>query len=205
VGAPRPAAAVILLREGTEGPEVLLVKRSPKARFMAATWVFPGGALEPEALAGAQDADAEDRAHREAAIRELREEAEVTLSASTDELVEFARWITPAQLSTRFDARFFLARLPAGARPRVDGEECVDLRWSRPADALEAARAGELTVAFPTIKHLEQLNAFATVDDLIDGFAGRPVSPVEPRVVISGGSAQIVLPGEPGYDEPPPG
>jgi 8-oxo-dGTP pyrophosphatase MutT (NUDIX family) len=192
---------VILVRDGEAGLEFLLVERSPRARFMAATWVFPGGAVGQEAVGSGEDDTTGDRAHRAAAVRELREEASVTLEGTEDELVEFARWITPAQLKIRFDARFFLARLPQAAEPRVDGEECVDLRWLTPQGALAQARAGELRVAFPTIKHLEQLSAFATVDALIESARASSVEPVEPRVRMDGKSAEILLPGEPGYDE----
>jgi 8-oxo-dGTP pyrophosphatase MutT (NUDIX family) len=195
---PRPAAAVILVRDGERGPEVLLLERSPDARFMPATWVFPGGAVE-EAVGG--DAGAGDRAHRAAAVRELREEAGVKLTDAEDELVEFARWITPAQLKIRFDARFFLARMPGGEEPCVDGEECVDCRWMTPRDALAEAHAGCLRIAFPTIKHLEQLGSFATVDDLIEHARALTILPVEPRVRIGEGVAEILLPGEPGYDD----
>jgi 8-oxo-dGTP pyrophosphatase MutT (NUDIX family) len=191
---------VILVRDGYGGLQVLLVKRSPHARFMAATWVFPGGALEKEA-AGAEDEQALDLAHRQAAVRELREEAGVVLAGPEEELVEFAHWITPAPLSVRFDARFFLARLPAGSEPQVDGEECVDLCWLRPREALARARAGKLRLAFPTVKQMEQLSAFASVDELIESARGRTVTAVEPRVRVRGGSPEILLPGEPGYDE----
>ena len=53
---------------------------------------------------------------------------------------------------------------------------------------------------FPTIKHLEQLDGFATADELLDYARGRDVQPVQPRVVVSGETARILLPGEPGYD-----
>ena len=39
----RQAASLILLRDGSEGPEVLLVQRNPEQRFMGGAWVFPGG------------------------------------------------------------------------------------------------------------------------------------------------------------------
>jgi 8-oxo-dGTP pyrophosphatase MutT (NUDIX family) len=198
---PRQAAGVIVVRDGEQGLEVMLLKRSPHASFMAGVWVFPGGALEQEAEAGGSDAAAEDSAHRAAAVRELREEAGLDLAGSEQLLVEFLRWITPAQLSIRFDARFYLARLPAGQKPQPDGEECVDLRWLRPREALALARNGELPLAFPTIKHLEQLSPYATVEELFEYSRGRAVLPIEPRARLSGDSAQILLPGEPGYDE----
>ena len=197
--APRRAAAVIVLREGARGPEVLLVRRSPHARFMADTWVFPGGALEAEVADARGDAEL-DRAHRAAAVRELREEAGITLAGAESELVEFAHWITPAQLSIRFDARFYLIRAPRDCEASVDGEECVEARWLAPSRALSAASARELQLAFPTLKQLEQLSTFSTVDELLEHARERSVAPVEPRLLLREGSAEIVLPGEPGFE-----
>jgi 8-oxo-dGTP pyrophosphatase MutT (NUDIX family) len=188
---PRQAASVILLRGASVDLEVLLVKRTPHARFMGGVWVFPGGAVD----AGEGDGD---EAHRVAAVRELREEAAIVLEGPA-ELVKFSRWITPAEVRIRFDTHFFLAELPPGQEPRVDGEECVDLGWFAPAAALEANAAGEIRLVFPTIKHLEQLSDFASVDSLMAYARGREVQPVQPRVLLEGEVARIVLPGEPGY------
>ncbi len=43
---PRPAAALIVAREGVSGPEFLLLERSAAARFMPGAYVFPGGAVD---------------------------------------------------------------------------------------------------------------------------------------------------------------
>jgi 8-oxo-dGTP pyrophosphatase MutT (NUDIX family) len=188
---PRQAASVILLRDGAEELEVLLVRRTPQARFMGGVWVFPGGAVD------AQEGDG-DGAHRAAAIRELSEEASITLE-DPDALVKFSRWITPAEVQTRFDTHFFLAALPAGQEPEVDGEECVDLGWFTPGGALEAHASGEIVLVFPTIKHLEQLSDFPSVEALLAYARGRDVQPVQPHVVLEGEVARIILPGEPGY------
>lgn len=188
---PRQAATVILLRGGAERLELLLVRRTPGARFMGGVWVFPGGAVD----AGEGDGDG---AHRAAAIRELHEEAAVTLE-EPDDLVKFSRWITPAAVQIRFDTHFFLAQLPPGQEPRVDGEECVDLRWFTPQSALAAHRAKEIELVFPTIKHLEQLSDFASVDDLLAYARGREVLPVQPKVLLDGEVARVLLPGDPGY------
>jgi 8-oxo-dGTP pyrophosphatase MutT (NUDIX family) len=183
---PRQAATVILLRGGGERLEVLLVRRNPAARFMGGAWVFPGGAVDAE----------ED--HRAAGIREVREEAGVTL-AGPAELVRFSRWITPAQVTIRFDTHFFLAAAPAGAEPRPDGGETVDLGWYAPREALDAQERGELELVFPTIKTLEQLSDFGSADELLAWAEGREVEPIEPQVLIEGEIARVVLPGEPGY------
>ncbi|HUA75454.1 MAG TPA: NUDIX hydrolase [Solirubrobacteraceae bacterium] len=188
---PRQAATVILLRGEDRALEVLLVRRTPKARFMGGVWVFPGGAVD----AGEGDGDA---AHRAAAIRELREEAAISLP-DPDALVKFSRWITPAQVKIRFDTHFFLAPLPDGQEPQVDGEEVIDLGWFTPAAALEAHRAEQIALVFPTIKHLEQLSGFASVQELLEHARGRDVQPVEPRVFLEGEVARVLLPGDPGY------
>ena len=57
---------------------------------------------------------------------------------------------------------------------------------------------------FPTIKHLEQLGAFASAQELLTYARGRDVQPVQPRVVLSGETARVLLPGEPGYDDSAP-
>jgi 8-oxo-dGTP pyrophosphatase MutT (NUDIX family) len=188
---PRQAATVILLRGGTQSLELLLVKRNPAARFMGGVWVFPGGAVE-------QAEGDDDSAHRAAAVRELHEEADVRLPDPA-ELVKFSRWITPAAVRTRYDTHFFLASLPPGQEPQVDGEECVAHGWFTPVGALEAHRASEILLVFPTIKHLEQLAAFASAAELLDHARGRVVSPVQPRILVEGEVARVLLPGEPGY------
>jgi 8-oxo-dGTP pyrophosphatase MutT (NUDIX family) len=187
---PRQAATVILLRGGKLALEVLLVKRTEKARFMGGVWVFPGGAV---------DDDDGEHAHRAAAVRELSEEAGVVLG-DLHALVEFSRWITPEEVTVRFDTRFFLAELPAGQEPAVDGEECVDQRWFTPKAALDAFGREEIVLVFPTIKHLEQLSAFSSVAELLSYADGREVLPVQPKVWFDGEVARVLLPGEPGYD-----
>src|ERR1035438_5852993 len=91
----RQAATVILLRGGADALEVLLVRRTPHARFMGGVWVFPGGAVDAGEGEG-------DEAHRAAAIRELHEEAAIELN-NPGALVKFSRCITPAQVQIRFD------------------------------------------------------------------------------------------------------
>ena len=189
---PRQAATIIVLRGGDEALEVLLVQRNPEARFMPGAWVFPGGAVDAHEGEG-------EAAHRAAGVREAREEAGIELP-DPDALVRFSRWITPRRIRIRYDTHFFLAPLPEGAEARVDGGEVVDARWYKPADALEAFAAGELELVFPTVKHLEALAGFGTAAELLEWARGRTVEAVEPRVLVEGEVARVVLPGEPGYE-----
>jgi 8-oxo-dGTP pyrophosphatase MutT (NUDIX family) len=189
---PRPAATVIVLRGGAEALEVLLVKRNPASKFMGGAWVFPGGAVDRNEGEG-------QPALRAAAIRELGEEAGIDLN-DPDTLIPFSRWITPAAVKIRFDTWFYLTPLPDGATPEIDGSEIVDARWYEPRQALEAAGRGELLLVFPTIKHLEQISPFESAQALMKYAQGREVLPVQPRVVMQGETARILLPGEPGYE-----
>jgi 8-oxo-dGTP pyrophosphatase MutT (NUDIX family) len=186
---PRVAASVIVLRDSPAGPEVLLVQRNPAARFMGGAWVFPGGAVD----------DGEDV--EQTALRELGEEASITVE-SASELVPFSRWITPAQVKIRFDTWFFVVRAPSDSTAAVDGAECVDLCWITPQDALAKGTDGQLQLVFPTIKHLEQLAKFESVQHTIDTALRSDVVAVQPRIVDRGEGLRVLLPGEPGFDDP---
>jgi 8-oxo-dGTP pyrophosphatase MutT (NUDIX family) len=182
---PRQAATVIVLRGGAQRLEVLMVQRTPGARFMGGAWVFPGGAVDASEGEG-------DASHRAAAVRELAEEAGLTLS-DPSALVPFARWITPPEVTIRYDTYFFLAPAPEGQEATPDGQETVDARWFAPERALQGGEAGELLLFFPTIKNLERLARFDSADALLSWAAGHEVRPVQPRVEGQGEAARIVL------------
>ena len=192
---PRPAASVVLLRRGGKHGdrelEVLLLKRSAEAKFMPSVWVFPGGAVDA--------ADGEEEAgYRACAVRELAEEAAIELGAE-EELVLFSRWITPAVISTRFDAWFFLALAPAHMPPRPDGVETTEAAWFKPAAALEAQAEGELVLAFPTISQLQALTEFRTSEEALAAHRGRAVEPILPVVLGDRENHRVVMPGDPDY------
>jgi 8-oxo-dGTP pyrophosphatase MutT (NUDIX family) len=192
---PRPAASVVLLRRGGKHAdralEVLLLKRTEKARFMPNVWVFPGGAVD--------GADGEDEARfKVCALRELEEEAGIVLPAE-EELVLFSRWITPEVVSRRFDAWFFLALAPAHTPPKADGIETVDAGWFAPASALEMQAAGEIVLAFPTIKQLEALLPFRSSDEALAAHRDIEVQPILPKVLGTPEDNRVVLPGDTDY------
>jgi 8-oxo-dGTP pyrophosphatase MutT (NUDIX family) len=195
---PRPASSVILLRRGeahsSNGLEVLLAKRTPKARFMADVWVFPGGAVD----GGKPGVEAAEADYRATALRELDEEVSVTL-AGPEDLVPVSRWITPVEVQIRFDTRFYLALSPAHASPKPDRDEIVDVSWLAPSEALERHAAGKLLLVFPTIKHLEALSEFPNPDEAIAAARTTTVEPILPRIVAEDGEPRVLLPGDPGY------
>jgi 8-oxo-dGTP pyrophosphatase MutT (NUDIX family) len=191
----RLAASAILLRDASRGPEVLLLQRNPEAKFMGGAWVFPGGSVHAD-----DEVDDDVPGPVRAAMRETEEEAGVTLGGPGD-LVAFSRWITPAQVKIRFDTWFFIARAPADAEVLIDNAEVVDSIWIAPQDALDRGERDELSLVFPTIKHLEELARFRSVDDALEQARSRKVMPVEPRVLVDGGVARVLMPGEPGYED----
>jgi 8-oxo-dGTP pyrophosphatase MutT (NUDIX family) len=204
---PRPASSLILLRRSGKhrerGVEVLLVRRNPEASFMPGVWVFPGGVVEadeqvnPE-LEAEGEADAEELAHRACAMRELQEEAGIELPGDT-ELLPWSRWITPELVPVRFDTRFYVALAPPHSPPKPDGAETTEAAWISPRKALDRHAAGELSLVFPTIKHLEALLSCSDAEEVLAAARGRRIEPITPRVVGEGQERRVVLPGEPGY------
>ena len=87
---PIPAATLVIFREGREGPdpELLMVVRSRTMSFAGGMAVFPGGRVDPadyelgKELARDRDEDAEELAHRIAAIRETLEETGLAVGLS---------------------------------------------------------------------------------------------------------------------------
>ena len=65
-----PAATVIVLRDGADGPETLMLRKNSKIAF-GGMWVFPGGKVDAEDWDGADDDVA---AAANAAVREAAEE-----------------------------------------------------------------------------------------------------------------------------------
>jgi hypothetical protein len=120
-----------------------------------------------------------------------------------DLLVPWSRWITPVGEPRRFDARFFAAALPVGQVATGHEAEADHVAWLRPADAIEAARAGRISLLPPTATTLHDF-AVAVADGHRDGVAGilgrRPaIEPVQPRLVVEDGEAWLLIPDEVGY------
>ncbi|HSP09365.1 MAG TPA: NUDIX hydrolase [Candidatus Dormibacteraeota bacterium] len=205
---PRPSATVLLLR-GRRPWELLLVHRPGGADFAPGAYVFPGGTVhdgdrawgdeirgaairELFEEAGILLARRGGRLAREADCARLRglleggaafEQAmgRLELEPAFDRLVMFARWVTPAQMRRRFDARFFLARLPAGQSVRPQEGEVTDWLWISPERALGSP---EITLVYATRTVLESV---ATGEDASAVVARarrlRDIPTVEPRVV----------------------
>jgi 8-oxo-dGTP pyrophosphatase MutT (NUDIX family) len=125
------------------------------------------------------------------------------LRLSVDSLHYFAHWITPEGSPRRYDTRFFVAEAPEGQTPAHDAAETISDVWVRPHDALARHRAGEMELILPTIRNLQAIGRFATAAELLVAAAAPGEIPtVLPRVVTDSSGAQLLLPGDPGYDAP---
>ena len=116
------------------------------------------------------------------AFADVLERLDVSVDAS--QLQYFSRWITPkGELATRrFDARFFVGRAPADQVAEADATEVLEGRWIAPADALASNARGEINLIFPTIKHLERIAPYRTVDELLAFARTKSIATVTPDV-----------------------
>lgn len=211
VAEPRDAATVALVREADgDGPgvEVLLLRRVRAMDFAPGAHVFPGGSVDPgDAGADLGAVSAQDlgsvlgvtpdrcRALVGAAVRETFEESRVRLHAAL--LTPWARWITPEASDRRYDTWFFVAAMPADqvadAGIGTGGDAEADAAtWLRPAAALDAARAGEITLLPPTAVTLQQLAAHDSVAEILT--QRRTITPLMPSVQVEDGRAWLTLP-----------
>ena len=200
----RPAATVVVLREG-EPFEFLLLRRNDKVAFMAGSYVFPGGRVDPadHPKAGAtlwpatftDLTDAEEAAYRQAAVRELMEEANVTVAPA--DLSPLAHWVTPEIEIRRYDTRFFLARMPDGQDPRHDNGEMTALEWLSPKQAIAKFERREMLLPPPTWTTIRQLEKLASIDEVFAWAQARKVVRVMPGFIKTDTVTMLTLPGDP--------
>jgi 8-oxo-dGTP pyrophosphatase MutT (NUDIX family) len=119
-----------------------------------------------------------------------------------DLLTPWARWITPEVSPRRFDTWFFAAALPPGqtaalataAGPDAPGgtTESDSGTWLAPAAALEAARAGRITLLPPTAVTLAELAAHQDVASILA--QRRTITPLLPSVIVENERAWLAMP-----------
>ena len=87
------------------------------------------------------------------------------------EVFVLAHWVTDRDLPRRFDVPFLVARMPEGQEPVADESEQFEPCWVRPADALSRHAEGSFLLIFPTLRTLERLQAYPTVDTVLQACA----------------------------------
>jgi 8-oxo-dGTP pyrophosphatase MutT (NUDIX family) len=189
-----PAATVVLLRDGADGVETLLLRRNPALAFHGGAWVFPGGRIDAADATAAGTGASEDEIARVAAVREAREETGLTVEPAG--LVPLSHWTTPPAAPKRFATWFFLATIKGGEL-KVDGSEICEHRWMRPAEALSAQRSGSLVLPAATFVTLHDLQPHPTVEVALRAVDHRVFEP-RPRAV-EGGTCSLYG-GDSAYD-----
>jgi len=202
--APRPSATVLLVRDGDPW-ELLMVRRPGGADFAPGAYVFPGGTVhgDDDSSADPLRTAAIRELFEEAGILLARGAVEADcarvreliagglpfagalksagLAPDFDSLVMFARWVTPAQLTRRYDARFYLARPPESQSVQPQEGEVVDWLWVSPARALAEP---EITLVYATQAVLESIADAPDVHTLFERARRMKEIPViEPRIV----------------------
>lgn len=239
--APRPAATVVPLRDGPDGPEALLMCRHRSSGFVPGAWVFPGGRVDTgdsgpalyERIAGLSSDPTPDSWFWAAALRELFEETGVLLartggggwvpdaghrrmsqfrrklldetltladvleeldaSLDVEMMVHVAHWVTPVVERRRYDTHFFVAAMPPDRAVSADPREMTEAAWLTPAAALARFERGDLPMVFPTVKTLESLAPYTSVEHVLSAFRGRSVPRTLPRLVRTDTGVAIVV------------
>lgn len=184
----RQAASVIGVRDGSTGPEVLVIERALGHRFLPGYVAFPGGAVDPaDALLAERWFGDATEAARAAAVRELAEEVglaltrEAVVAAGRDRsltpidgspppleaLTEIARWIAPIEVPVRFDARYYAVRMDDAADPEPDGAEAASAWWASPNVLLAAWESEEVRLYWPTHFTMRALAECGDADELL--------------------------------------
>ena len=210
---PRPSATVLLIR-GDEPWELLMVQRPGGADFAPGAWVFPGGSVQEDDRAwedeiraaamrelfeeagillspGAREADCNEVRRLVERGRSFGEAlSKAGLKPDLEALVMFARWVTPALLKRRFDARFYLARMPEGQAVRPQPGEVANWTWISPSRALSDP---DVTLVYATRAVLESVADASNAASLFARARGLQEIPVvEPRMVQTADGWEVV-------------
>jgi len=151
--------------------------------------------------AGADDIAAMDR-DGHAAVPFAAQCATRGLVLEADRVFTFAHWITDRDLPRRFDVPFLVARMPEGQVPSADESEQFEPCWVRPADALARHAAGSFFMIFPTVRTLQRLAAYASVDAVLQACAGeKPLWTSCPRGGLLAGRDERYMESDPPFGE----
>jgi 8-oxo-dGTP pyrophosphatase MutT (NUDIX family) len=193
-----PAATVVLVRDGAEELEVLMIHRGAATTF-GGMWAFPGGVIEDGDIPVGSEPDPLPAARR-AAVRETREEIGLRVDGSS--LVWWSHWLPPSVslAGKRFSTWFFVAEagdVHADEHVDVDGEEVHAHEWIAPANALARQASGEILIAPPTFVTLEQLHRYG---DVASALAAADARHFHTEVAFASDGARICMwEGDAGY------
>jgi 8-oxo-dGTP pyrophosphatase MutT (NUDIX family) len=216
---PRQAVSVLLLR-GSNPWKVLLTRRPARSDFAPAVYVFPGGAVEgddgefSDRMRGAairevfeevgillaissRGAATNEDADR---IRQLTSQGltmaaalqEADLRPAFEDMIYFARWITPELLRRRFDTRFYVAVSSPSYEVRPSPNEVEDWLWASPEQIF-------LEPALPMVTVSRQVLASAAISPDAEAVIGyhrgrRRIRAVRPTLRFDGRQYETAVP-----------
>ncbi len=114
-----------------------------------------------------------------------------------DALRYYAHWITPELEPRRFSARFFVAHAPANQAGMHDSHETTDSLWITPQDAVQQYKEGFFECAPPTLRVLEQMATYSSIEDALAAAKDEPCKPNAPQFAQEDNSMLLVLSGDP--------
>jgi recombination protein RecT len=123
------------------------------------------------------------------------------LKLAADQVHLLAHWITDRDMPKRFDVPFLVARMPAGQEPVADESEQFEPVWVRPAEALARHEAGTMFMIFPTLRTLQRLQAYASVDAVLKACGASPLWTSCPRAGLLQGREARYMEHESAYGE----
>lgn len=200
------AATVLLLRDGSAGPEIFLMRRATSMPFAPGMFVFPGGRLDPiddhrpapvdlsRVVEAAQRANLTvDRmaALMHCASREVQEEAGIELQPELLTLV--GRWVTPEFEPRRYDVHFFAAGVGRDQQPFSASTETEEVGWYRPADCLAEFSEGRMPMLPPTLAMVAACVAHRSVAEVLADLGSQSVRPHLPRPIAEDRSIWCVV------------
>jgi len=116
------------------------------------------------------------------------------LKLRTDLLRFWGSWVTPVFEPRRFNARFFVADLPAGQATRDVSTESDEVVWLPVRDVIRAVDEHEMLMLPPTYCTCLELFDFTDPAQALAEAEGRDVSAVEPQAVIDVEGAYLSIP-----------
>ena len=129
---------------------------------------------------------------------------QLKLKIALERLIYISHWITPDVETKRYTTRFFLTSLNEEVTMTHDDLEGTDSKWIGINEALEAHKAGRISLIMPTIKNLESISSYKNTQEMIsakNAIKAKDIQAIEPKFFKENGQWKGLLPGEYGYED----
>ncbi|MBM3156047.1 MAG: NUDIX hydrolase [Chloroflexi bacterium] len=114
------------------------------------------------------------------------------LKLATEKLFYFAHWITPEISPIRFDARFFVAAVPAKQEALEDAFETTAHMWISPQKVLQEHKRG-LPVPYATLSNITVLAQFSSVAEVIASTKNKEIPAILPSLTLEEAQNELML------------